>query len=421
MRTDKPMTSAIVLLILGTAFLLFGIYFCLKPELYRATCRIRTHRDVIPAIAETNGAYDPYFIQTEFEVIQSEVVLDKVITALDLNAAWAHKPGNTEKLSTSRCRMILRHQLDLSLTPDDNLIAISICSDDKAEAAKTANAIAEAYHHYRQTQRKERTLATVRSQEAQLNEAKEKIKKLEEESARLQSQKPEPVPAAANPVIHNDKLQSDAEAEYLKQENLLNELRVMTPEELRQAIPALAPDEVLSRLLQDLTAAQSQLITLGQTLDETDPELQRATLAVANLDTQIDERVKTILQGMQTQLEALKAAIEKSTLKIESATETVTNTPADNTNGDGRQKIRLAYELRELQKTVDMLELRLGELPVIQKPQVEIVSPAEPPARPVFPNHATGILLLFLAFVSDGTGLRLLARSSKRTTPTSAK
>jgi len=37
------------------------------------------------------AGYDPYFIQTEFELIQSEVILGKVIEELNLNVEWGKK------------------------------------------------------------------------------------------------------------------------------------------------------------------------------------------------------------------------------------------------------------------------------------------------------------------------------------------
>ena len=39
------------------------------------------------------AGYDPYFIQTESELIRSEAVLGKVIKDLNLNEAWGKKQG----------------------------------------------------------------------------------------------------------------------------------------------------------------------------------------------------------------------------------------------------------------------------------------------------------------------------------------
>jgi len=42
-------------------------------------------------IRRRSAVYDPYFIQTEFEIIQSQLVLNSVIDKLKLNVAWGKK------------------------------------------------------------------------------------------------------------------------------------------------------------------------------------------------------------------------------------------------------------------------------------------------------------------------------------------
>ncbi len=414
MKAKKPIASAIALLILGTLILSLGLYFCFKPELYRATCRIKSNREIIaPALQETNANHDPYFIQTEFEVIQSETVLDKVISKLALNAAWVRRFGSAEKIKTSQSRMLLRRQMEIHLIPKTTLIGISICNEEKVEAAKIANAIAEAFRDFRQTQRKEQNLAVVKAQEAQLKNIKEKINNLEESLARITKRSGSESKAVVS-VVQYTQPTVEAEPEYLKEQKLMDKLNTMTPEELRLAIPAVAPDEILSRLMQQRSSAETQLVALKQELEDTDSDLQRATLAVANLDSQIDDRVQDILQGMQTRIASLKGVAENAAIKTEEIKEGITNQPNKNDSSDNHQKVRLTYELRELQHTRDVLALRLAKLPVVEGPRVEIISRAEPPPHPVFPNRSMGIILLVVAIIVDGAGLGLLKRNLGR-------
>src|SRR3974377_630150 len=99
-RIRKTIILAVFFLVVITATLVTFIL----PESYSSTARIRVERDNpdIPSIGAPNyniGApYDPYFIQTEFEVLQSEVILGKVIQELNLNQEWAAKYGNGERL-----------------------------------------------------------------------------------------------------------------------------------------------------------------------------------------------------------------------------------------------------------------------------------------------------------------------------------
>src|SRR5690242_20911010 len=93
-RIRKTVILAVFLLVVITATLVTFIL----PESYSSTARIRVERDqsdISPLFAgqQFSGFYDPYFIQTEFEVIQSQVVLGRVIQDLDLQKVWGKKYG----------------------------------------------------------------------------------------------------------------------------------------------------------------------------------------------------------------------------------------------------------------------------------------------------------------------------------------
>src|SRR5258706_14328518 len=87
-RIRKTVILAVFLLVVITSALVTFIL----PESFSSTARIKIERDQtdISGMAERpwSGTYDPYFIQTEFEVIQSEIILGKVIHELDLNKEW---------------------------------------------------------------------------------------------------------------------------------------------------------------------------------------------------------------------------------------------------------------------------------------------------------------------------------------------
>ncbi|HEY5345959.1 MAG TPA: GNVR domain-containing protein [Verrucomicrobiae bacterium] len=113
------------------------------PESFASTARIKLDQ----SLTSTN-TYDPYFIQTEFEVIQSQVVLEPTIAKLNLNVEWGKKYFNGETLKTSEALEILKGRLSLAPVRGTKLIAITVYSDDRREAAAVANAVAEAYQDY---------------------------------------------------------------------------------------------------------------------------------------------------------------------------------------------------------------------------------------------------------------------------------
>ena len=79
-RLRKTVILAVFLLVVITATLVTFIL----PESFSSSTRIKIERDQsdITGMAERGGfgvvGYDPYFIQTEFELIQSELILGKV-------------------------------------------------------------------------------------------------------------------------------------------------------------------------------------------------------------------------------------------------------------------------------------------------------------------------------------------------------
>jgi capsular polysaccharide biosynthesis protein len=108
------------------------------PESYSGTVRIR------PGWRVDNRAG-----QLEFESISSDAVLSKVIEDLHLNRSWGKKYAGGSVLQTSELRTLLKGRIDVRPVRSTDLIQIRAFSDDAAEAAKLANAIAVTYRDYR--------------------------------------------------------------------------------------------------------------------------------------------------------------------------------------------------------------------------------------------------------------------------------
>jgi capsular polysaccharide biosynthesis protein len=133
--------------LLGTAVLIVGLVLCalgirvvLSPLLYRASARIEVKHKSAP------GVYDPWFIQTEFEVIQSDIILSNAIERLNLVANLDGKKVDVgEALPLLRKRLILR-------SFGEDILEISVIDKSPQEAARIANAIAERYCNLRTEQ-----------------------------------------------------------------------------------------------------------------------------------------------------------------------------------------------------------------------------------------------------------------------------
>jgi succinoglycan biosynthesis transport protein ExoP len=389
------------------------------PERYASKASIKIERDVtdVPGIdgqRTVGGIYDPYFIQTEFEVIQSELILDPVIERLNLNEVWQKKFNNPTKLKTSDTRAILKSMIELRPVRNTLLIDITVYSDNSQEAANIANAVAEVYSDYRQTNRMDMALNGIRAFQKIMAEEEVKIKDQEQKVETLRSNLSviDVDPNSDGPggslgpteVIHYRTQKIEAEATYIKEQKMLTELKGLPFDELKETIPTAAPDPILESILQNQLATETRLVTLLNDYGDQNPEVQRTLKLKDELDKQCKERVNGILIGLGEQVAAAKAVAENAQEKLDEA-KTNDIALAESTHPYYVEKA----ELQRLKKFRDVLALRtFQEQTQVTMPttsMVRVVNHAEPGKVPVRPNKPLNIALGIIIGLVVGVGL----------------
>ena len=147
MRQLERDRLALVLLLGGLILCGTGLWLLLSPAQYAARVRIKIENDE-PDI-EGNVSYDPYFVQTSFEIIKSQLVLSNVVADLNLKEVWGKEHFYGEPLKTARCYAILRRHMRLTPIGNTKFVDITYYGDTPKEAADVANAIGESYKKYR--------------------------------------------------------------------------------------------------------------------------------------------------------------------------------------------------------------------------------------------------------------------------------
>ncbi len=144
---NSKLLLCLALLLGGMALCGAGLWLLLSPAQYAATVRIKIENDE-PDI-EGNVSYDPYFVQTSFEIIRSQLVLSNVVADLNLNVVWGKKYSYGEPPKAAKCYAILRNHMRVVQVRNTKFVDITYYSDSPKEAADVANAIAESYKKYR--------------------------------------------------------------------------------------------------------------------------------------------------------------------------------------------------------------------------------------------------------------------------------
>ena len=255
-RIRKTVILAVFLLVVITATLVTFIL----PESYASTARIKVDRDVsdIRGMIEStyNPGYDPYFIQTEFEVIQSELILSNVIQSLNLTVKWGEKYAGGDRLRVQEAMMLLRQRMDLRPVRNTSLIEIRVYSENSNEAADIANAIAETYRDYRLSQRRQLTEGGIQvlvqryeEQESKVKEAQRRVdtlrKDLEISDVDASGTSPSPL-LEAETLRRLEGLRIESQTRYDSEEKLLQELKSKSRGDLRKVLPTAIQDPQLA-------------------------------------------------------------------------------------------------------------------------------------------------------------------------------
>ncbi len=413
-RIRKTVILAVFLLVVITATL---VTFILPPK-YSSTARIKIERDGsdIPGLmgAQVLGsAYDPYFIQTEFEVIQSEVILKPVIEALDLNRKWS-TPGEPP-LKTQQTMIMLKGRMDLRPVRNTSLIEISVISEDKQEAADIANKIADTYQAHRIEERlrlSENGIValkqTFQEQEQKVKDAQAKVDDLREKL-----KIPDMMAAGDAPTVlitaetlrRIESLRIESQTELAKEQTLLTQLKALSPQDLAQAIPTTGVmDTTLTELLSQKSLAEQKLTGLSKQYGPDNNEVVTASSLVDDLNRQIQNRVAGFLSGLTAKVEAQKNSLTELETQVKQAMDAdIEKANQSRPYWDAKRNLEEAQRFRSIIDQKILIESTDRQLP--KTSMVEIVDTAKPGLRPVRPNKTLNIALGIVVGLVVGVGL----------------
>jgi len=415
--------SGLALLGVGLLVIVLGVRLALSPRIYQSTARIRVERELPdgPADPRASTGFDPYFIQTEFEVLQSEVVLGKVIDALDLNREWGIKHAGGGLLKTRETAALLRSRLDFRALSNTSLIEIRVSSEKPDEAARIANAIAEAYRALRYEQHMALNKDGIKALEERFAEQEEKVKKAQETVDKLRADLHVSDAMASeegpSPLITGDtlrKLESlriESQAEHDRQQALLDRLKglgkELGPEGLAQAIPTAVPDTLLGTLLEHLATAEEQLASLSKEYGPDHSAVVKVKSQIETLQRKIRERINGIMLGLEARGLSLSTSLD-------SFNQEVAHVKANGVVEASRTQpyFEAKRNLEDLQRFRQILDMKIasgkidGSLPNTKF--VEIVDRAVPALHPISPNMPRALAVIALGILLDIAGLLML-------------
>jgi capsular exopolysaccharide synthesis family protein len=412
--------KALILLILSLVVITTLIVTAFLPRWYLATTKIRVEKpegEVKLFQAQSSSSYDPYFLQDQFKILQSEKILYPVIVNLKLGTLLApalDAPGPLPDSITYN--YLLQKMLRVESQRSSSLIEINVFAEDPTLGAAIANEVARVYSEDRIN------LAT--------SEQREGFAKLrgelteQEQVVMRQRDLVEKVRKDLNiSGVDLNARYSDMEIETLRQmQNSLIALSVdaigrKTRWERFKSIPfedrvnlvnsELIQDTNIQNLLQAYLLADQNVTRLKARLGENHPDLISAVENRAKIKEQLDAQ----LRGYES---ALEIAYKEADSRVSELKRQLGQAKVDQILS-ARDRMRpfeeAAQKLEDETKLLTTLKLTLRQREIdfqVPKRTIEILNTAEPARRPSRPSWPLNITFALLFGSILGVGVAVL-------------
>jgi capsular exopolysaccharide synthesis family protein len=398
----------LVLLVLGLVVATTAGVTALLPKWYLATAVIRVEKpesEVKLFQSQSSSYYDPYFIQDQFKIIQSDVVLLPVIANLNLTVVLGRLLNDGAPLPRD---LVVRYMLDKMLRVESprgtSLIEINVYARDTGLAADIANNIARVYSEGRIT-------LAMSDQSEGLNKLQGELAKQEQAVVTQRDQVEKLRKELDISGVDLTQRYSDMAIDTLRQmQNSLIALRVdaigrktrwerfksIPTEERRNLVNTeLITDTNIQNLLQAYLISEQNVTKLKARLGPAHPDLISAIDASRKIQEQLDGQLK----GYESSLEM---AYKEADARVSELERQLSQAKVDQILS-ARERMRpfeeAATKLEDEQRLLTTLKLTLRQREIdftVPKKTIEILNTAEPARFASKPNWALNLVFAFV-------------------------
>lgn len=410
-RTRKAVVFAVFLLVM----LVTSVTTFLQQKIYTAVARIKVEqeRPSVEVFQQQNiPTYDPYFLQTQYEILQSQKVLHPVIERLNLVKIWADRgqplPGPSIDMAFTR----LKGQVGVRRSRDTSLIEIKVSDEDPVLAALIANTIADVFERERLDVKRQQVLKGLNTLRGQLDEQHRRVEVAQTKVEKLRKVLEVPlIGTGPNAVLLNAQTLQQLETqitatrvENVGREARLTELKKLTPVQLRNAIATIISDPNVQQLLQNFTDIETRIESMKEDYGPEHPLVRAAIATRDKLEEQIDNRLEGIMRGFEVEYSMSQARLKELQRQLDEAKSSSLTLESEKFLPFRNAQREEDDETRIYQNLKSRIEQVAIETEVPRSP-VEVIDRAEPPRGYSKPNRPLYLALGAIAGLILGVGL----------------
>jgi capsular exopolysaccharide synthesis family protein len=413
-RIRKAVILAVFLLVVITTTVITHF----QPETFSSIARMKVEKDsaltqLLTGGSSLNQVFDQYFLQTEFQVIRSPKILNQVVRELKLGQRYAQKEKLSAELPILDAYETLSREVEINQFKNTAIIEITAFNEDRELAAQIANKIADVYRKYRSEGRSGRSdqawvaltnkLATY---DLDVAKGREKV-----DSLRIDLKVPEDIAESgqiqglsSQEVMRFQAVIQEYQTRITRNSRLLEQLGQLKGDSLRNALVVANSTAELNTLIGQHNFAIRQKASLSPDFGADHPEVLKWTIQVNQLEQQLQATVSGILDGLRSNLEADKAALENQRKFLTDAIEKNSKDAerfrpyiVAKNDFESVKKIKEGIKIRVAQEDIDRV--------LANSSPVEIINEALPGTNPVRPKKTVNIAIGVVFGLILGVGL----------------
>lgn len=443
-----------VLTFFTLTFLVVIIATFTATPIYRASTKVLMERDVSSPLAGNYGylPYDPEFLETQYQIITSAAVAEKVVHILDpdkiypsffkeegadtgLSAAitgwfgslhqaikeWmgiqAIVPGaegadpdlETGKVLTKAEQIGRAIQAGISVSPVKNsrVVEISYMSENPALAMRVANSVAQAYINELLDMRMEVSNYSIKWMTKKAEGQREKLEK--SENALQAYQRNQDIVTVEDKIAVIPERLSDLSRRLTNAETEQKEFKAVydqilsTRQDALETIPAIAENEAVAAIKKQILQAEQNISDLSKKFGKKHPVMISALDEVKGLKGKKHEEIQKAVQTIKNRYQLARSNVSDLKALLED-----TKFEAANLNEKYIQLGVLKREVETNRNLYDALTRKLKEKDITEENQtvnVWVIEEADLPGFPAKPNKKRNTLLAIVLGLFGGVGL----------------
>ena len=363
------------------------------------------------ALSKYYTPYDPEFYETQYQLIKSKSVANKVVRMLAQKKIPPPfiSESKDPKVNTQALTNMISGNIRVSPIKNSKLVNLSYSSTDPEMAALIVNSIAEAYMEEILEMRMSVSKQTL---EWLSEKADEERSKLEGSERNLQdymkaydivtlenriTMVPEKLSEVATKIAEAETKRKEIEALYKKSNEVSGD------PERAVAVPEIASDHTVESLRSQVLKAEQNVMDLSKKYGPKHPTMIKARADLKVLKEKRDREIQRVIASIKNEYELARAR-EENLRKL------VSETKADTLNLSEKfiQYGVLKREVETHKQLYDAIIKKIKEQDITQDVQmvnVWIVEEAETPRHPTKPNKFRDILLGLIVGLVGGIGV----------------